>query len=165
MLKIGRRSVSIFPKNCHSVWDVNESLILKGNCSLGSGFSLSVAKNATLELGNYFKISAHSTIDCSKRISFGDNCLLSWDILIMDSDYHKILDEDDNQINHDSIITIGNQVWIGCSSTILKSVSLKENTIVAAGSLLTKSCDKRKCIIAGQGKDTRIIKERIKWIV
>lgn len=165
ILEIGNRNVSIFPKNVKFVWDVNGTLIIKGKCCLGSGSSLSVAEGARLEIGDNFSITAHSTIDCSNHIIIGKDCLLSWDILIMDSDYHKIMDTDNNQINPDSSICIGDHVWIGCRCLILKGVSVADNTVISANTTLTKNVSSCDCVVGNEGKQQKILKTKINWVM
>ena len=46
-------------------------------------------------------------------------------------------------------IIIGEKCWIGMNSIILPGVTLGANTIVGAGSVVTKSFPEGKCIIAG----------------
>lgn len=45
-------------------------------------------------------------------------------------------------------ITIGNNVWIGKNSIILKGIAIGDNSIVAAGSIVTKSVPPN-CIVGG----------------
>ena len=52
-----------------------------------------------------------------KSINFGDDNLLSWDILMMDTDFHKIISSDGEERNKPSAIDVGNHVWIGCRVT------------------------------------------------
>jgi len=46
-------------------------------------------------------------------------------------------------------ITIGNNCFIGAHATILYGVSLANNVIVAAGSVVTKSVNEERVIVAG----------------
>ena len=46
-------------------------------------------------------------------------------------------------------IVIGDKCWIGMNSVILPGVVLGENTIVGAGSVVTKSFQEGHCVIAG----------------
>ena len=107
--------------------------------------------------GNIYEIQAH------KKITFGTNCLLSWDILIMDTDFHYITNPKGEIINKPLPITIGNHVWIGCRNTILKGVSIADNVIVSANSTLTKNITESNCIVGGNGSNIRIIKHGVSW--
>lgn len=46
-------------------------------------------------------------------------------------------------------ITIGRKCWIGMNCMILPGITLGDNTIVGAGSVVTKSFPEGNCIIAG----------------
>jgi acetyltransferase-like isoleucine patch superfamily enzyme len=54
-------------------------------------------------------------------------------------------------------VKIGEKCWIGYNSVILPGVELGNNTIVGAGSIVTKSFIEGNCVIAGN--PARIIKE------
>ena len=57
-------------------------------------------------------------------------------------------------------IKIGNHVWIGANVTILKGVSIGDGSIVAAGSVVTKSIPEA-CLAAGV--PAKVIKENVQW--
>ncbi len=154
--------MSIFDRKNELVWDINGEVVFKGKASIGSGCKISVSEEAKLILGSNFRISAHSCLDCNKFIEFGDSCLLSWDVLVMDSDYHKIL-KDDKVINPAKEIVIGNHVWIGNNVTILKGVRIPDNVIVACKSLITKKISTPDSVVSGNGSDITVIKEGINW--
>lgn len=135
VVKIGFGDVGIFDKSrSRSIWQVNGKVIFKGNANIGHGSKISVNKHGELILGKNFQISAESSIVCSSSIKFGDNCLISWDCLIMDTDFHKIFNTDNERLNTDKPIDIGSNVWIGCRNTILKGTVICDNVIVAANS-------------------------------
>ena len=61
---------------------------------------ISVKEHASLFLGNNIWVTGgNTTIICNKNIMINDDCLLSWDILLMDTDFHKILNSDNTIIN------------------------------------------------------------------
>lgn len=163
MIKIGYGSVGIFdPKRSRTIWQVSGNVTFNGSCNIGHGSKISVNNNGTLVLGNKFSISAESSIVCNKKISFGNDCLLSWDILIMDTDFHKILDNANEIINKDEEISIGNKVWIGCRCTILKGTHIKDNAVIGANSCLAGKLVNGCNQIIG-GNPPKILRQEIHW--
>lgn len=164
MLKLGPYGLGT--QDClysRTIWEVTGTLIIRGKANIGRGSKISIGKEGILTLGNNFTISGNTELICQKEITFGDNCLLSWDILMMDTDFHHILNEKGEKINPPKSIKIGNHVWIGCRNTILKGVSITDNTIIAANSTLTHSFTDKNCIIGGNGNNIQILKTNINW--
>lgn len=61
----------------------------------------------------------------------------------MYNDFHKIY-KNDKVINENKRVIIGNDVWIGCRSTILKGSEIASNSVIAAASIVTKKFNKKK---------------------
>lgn len=161
LLTIGRQNIGTLDhKHVRSIWEVRGEVILDGKVSLGSGSRISVASDAVLRFGDNFSISGNSSLVCQKDISFGNDCLLSWDILIMDSDFHKILNMQGETVNAPSPIRIGNHVWIGCRSTILKGVQVADHSVIAAGAVITKTLPYTHSIYGGNNLK---LKSDIDW--
>lgn len=161
IIKIGFGYVGIFDKNnSRSIWECAGHVFFKGATSIGHGSKLSIGKNGKLIFGNNFCITAESQIVCNKKILIGDNVLISWQCLIMDTDFHNILNGD-IKINDDKEIIIRNNVWIGCRSTILKGVEIYSGNVIAANTNLTRTIRKSHIIIGGNPGN--IIKENINW--
>lgn len=55
----------------------------------------------------------------------------------MDHDAHDIFDNYGSKINEDKAVALGNHVWLGSNSTVLKGTQLSADTIVAANSIVT----------------------------
>lgn len=85
-------------------------LVVRGMLHIGSGGRISIGNKGILTIGNNCTISGRSSIVCHKAITVGDNCTFSWDILIMDTDFHPILNNQGVQINKSAEIIIGNHV-------------------------------------------------------
>lgn len=164
MVKIGPHGLGTQDiKYSRTMWEVNGTLVVNGKASIGRGSRISIGKDAVLELGNNFAITGRSSIISQKEVTFGDDCLLSWDILIMDTDFHHIMNENDEIVNHPRPIHIGNHVWIGCRNTILKGVNIADNVIVSANSTITKDVVENNCAVGGLGKDVIILKRNLNW--
>lgn len=163
MVNIGFGRVGIFDRHkSRSIWQVAGHVVFNGRANIGHGSKLSVGSRAKLILGDGFTISAESTIVANNRVEIGDNVLFSWDILLVDTDFHSIKDMDNNIINPDSPVKIGNNVWVGCRSMILKGSRLSDGVIVAAGTTVTASSASKANSIIG-GSPLKIIKADVSW--
>jgi hypothetical protein len=132
-VRIGYKALSFFDHNrSRSILDIHGHVIFEGKATIGHGSKLAVARNAELSFGDRFVITAESSILCTTAIKFGSNCLLSWDIYIMDTDFHKILNEKKEEINCPKPINFGNDIWIGCRCLILKGANIPNGSIIAA---------------------------------
>lgn len=163
MFKIGFGYVGTTDEmKTRTVIDIGGDIILNGKCSIGSGSKISI-NGGQLEMGDRFHITADSTIICYKKIVFGDNCIISWDNLFMDTDIHIIRNLAGNIINEEKPIIIGNNVWIGCRCTILKGTVIGNNVIVAANSCV-HSIIEGTCQLVG-GQPAKVLKKNITWSV
>jgi acetyltransferase-like isoleucine patch superfamily enzyme len=73
-------------------------------------------------------------------ISIGNNTLIGYNVEILDSDFHEINPHNRKLGNPKSEkIVIGNNVWLGSNVKVLKGVKIGDNTIISAGSIVTKS--------------------------
>lgn len=164
MLKIGPHGLGtqdlLFSR---TMWEVAGTLVIKGKASIGRGSKISIGKGATLTLGENFTITGNSEIICQKEITFGHDCLLSWDILVMDTDFHHVLDETGRAINPPKPISIGNHVWIGCRNTILKGVTIADDNVISAHSTITRNMPDSHCVIGGHGKSVAVIRQGVDW--
>ena len=162
MIKIRFGGVGIFDKKySRTIWQNNGGkVVFRGITNIGHGSRISVNQNATLIFGKNFCITAESQVICSKKISFGNDVLISWQCLFMDTDFHKIYKN--NMIkNENKAIEIGNHVWIGCRNTILKGVNIADNCVIAANSNVVKSIEQKNSIIAGN--PAKMIENNIQW--
>lgn len=94
--------------------------------------------SALIKIGNNGWLSG-AMIHSRNKIIIGDNCMISYGVIIMDNNSHN------PSINPvirrtgkitDSPVIIGNNVWIGMRSIILKGVHIGDNSIIAAGSVV-----------------------------
>jgi len=158
-IRIGFGYVGIFDKyRNRTILEVDGELIFNGSANIGHGSKLVI--KGELNLGDNFLITAESSIICMEKITFGRDNLLSWNILIMDSDFHKIY-ENDKLINADQSIEFGDHNWIGCGCTILKGTKVLSNCVIGANSLLNTRYNSTYSILAGN--PARTIKNNITW--
>lgn len=76
-----------------------------------------------------------TVIGCASKIVLGEDVRCGANTLITDTDWHH----EDPRSGPDAPVTIGNGVWLGVNVTVLKGVTIGENTLVAAGSQVVHS--------------------------
>jgi acetyltransferase-like isoleucine patch superfamily enzyme len=120
-----------------TVVDIHENgiLYIEHQVYINKGCKVMIGSNASLKIGSRSYINENSRIQCRKEITIGKDCAISWNCDIMDTDEHLLI-IDDRRVNDDSKVTIGNKVWIGCKSTILKGSKIHDNCIIGANSLV-----------------------------
>lgn len=80
-------------------------------------------------------------IHSRKEVIIGENCLFGPGVVILDNDSHNT--STDPIVRRtgkiaESAVVIGNNVWVGMHSIIMKGVHIGDNSIIAAGSVVTK---------------------------
>ena len=117
--------------------------------------SIQVEDKASLIIGNKSGISS-GCIWATDSITIGDHVNIGANCIIMDGDIHNTnwqsrrLDRMSSEpipYKHKPII-IGNDVWIGANSIVLKGVTIGDRAIIGAGSVVTKDIP-ADCIAAG----------------
>lgn len=137
----------------------NSKLICKGHIQSFEAVRIECLPNSLLELGHKSYINHDSEIRCRERITIGNNVSIAYNVLIQDSDYHTMYDEQGKDKPQTLPIAIEDDVWIGANAIILKGVTLGKGCVVAAGAVVTKSAPAYSLI---GGNPARIIKQDIK---
>jgi acetyltransferase-like isoleucine patch superfamily enzyme len=103
--------------------------------------SLIVKKGALLKLGDNVRIS-NSAIYCADRIEIGDNVMIGGSTKIWDTDFHPLdpveRTKNPNEGFKTKPVIIGNNVFIGGFTIILKGVNIGNGAIIGAGSVVSK---------------------------
>ncbi len=97
-------------------------------------------KNASIIFGDDIHINNEFSAIAEKSISIGNRVLIGYNCSISDSDFHNL--EIDKRMETDpapKAVVIGDNVFIANNVTILKGVTLGENSVVASGAVVTKS--------------------------
>lgn len=101
---------------------------------------LQVGVAAKLHIGDNVGISG-STISATQEITIGNNVLIGSGCVICDSDAHPLnpLERDRPERTHRSPIIIEDNVFIGARTIVLKGVTIGANSVIGAGSIVSKS--------------------------
>lgn len=102
-----------------------------------SPFSCDYGYNITV--GDNFYTNTNCTIlDCA-RVTIGDNVLIGPNVSFYTPNHAMDAQERKEGYERSLQITIGNNVWISGSVTLLPGVTIGDNSIIGAGSVVTKS--------------------------
>lgn len=152
-------------KNCllHITGD-NNSILVGQKASLLNAELHIEDNNNTINIGDNTTISGRTHLACIEgcTISVGNDCMFSSDVTFRTGDSHSIIDSLGVRINRSKDIIIGNHVWVGNNTIVLKGVVLGDNCIVATGSVVTAPFSQPNIIIGGN--PAKLIKENTNWL-
>jgi acetyltransferase-like isoleucine patch superfamily enzyme len=138
----------------------NACLRFSGNVVLGDGVNMEVHPGASLEIGPETFVNPNSRIIALESIRIGADCAVAWDVQIMDGDRHYLLDEGGARTKNTAAIQIGDHVWIGARSLVLKGSSIEDGAIVGAGSVVSGRVPAGTVVA---GNPARVIREGVRW--
>ncbi len=165
--KLIKKGTVLFRNTKIVVKGKNNKIIFGKNCNIKGLRVLILGDSNLIDIGNDVVINASkiqpTIINAvgGKTIKIGDRSLLSNNIEIHTSDYHKIFDNNGNRINPDKDISIGKNVWIGLGTKILKGTKVADGIVIGAGSVIAGDYANRNTIICGN--PAKVIRENILW--
>jgi acetyltransferase-like isoleucine patch superfamily enzyme len=107
-----------------------------------------------IHIGNYCLISPGVRISAAKSIRIGDNCMFASNVYISDSDWHGIYNRI-RPFRSEKPIIIEDNVWLGERVIVNKGVCIGENSVIGAGSIVTKNIPANSI---AAGNPARVIK-------
>ena len=130
------------------------AVVLGDHVSCYAGCSFAIGVNGSCTVGD-FTLMNGALVMAEERIEIGSHCLISWNVGIADSDFHPLApaqriidahalapffkDRPPRPALRTAPVIISDNVWIGMNAIILKGVTIGENSVVAAGAVVTKS--------------------------
>lgn len=128
----------------HVTWPHQVSL--GKNCSLEHGIFFKydgIYKDGTsINIGDNVFIGSGCEFNIKKNITIGNDTLIASGCRFIDHDHGMELGElMRNQKCPEAEIIVGNDVWIGCNSVILKGVKIGNSAIIAAGAIVNRNVE------------------------
>ena len=118
-------------------------LILGKNFRARNNVSFRIYDNGLVNIGENVFFNDGCSINCQKNIEIGNNVMFGQNVMLFDHD-HDYRNNMNNFVRDD--IKIGNNVWIGANCIILKGVTIEDNTVIAAGTVVNKNVCGNKLI-------------------
>ena len=152
-------TVFFHPKSKIIVKNKNSKIVFKDNCNIAKGCRIIVDENAEASLGKsvtilencYIEIGKNAKLNinedsflnencrivCLEEIDIGQNVAIGPEVAFFDNDHiMKKSGKQDWNIFKSSKIIIGDNVWIGAKSIILRGSIIEDNSAVAAMSVI-----------------------------
>ena len=132
-----------------NLWMVSDEK--RSGLTLFCSCKLTTIADGKIVIGNNVALNG-TVITSKKNIYIGDGTIIAPNVIIVDTDFHAVWPPEDRfkQVSSDldKAVTIGNNVWIGMNSIILKGLSIGDNSVIGAGSVVNSSIPDN-CIAAG----------------
>ena len=136
------------------------SFACEGVVSLQRGIRV-VVDGGRLQIGSGTSINGLGTrILCKESVTIGAGCSISWDVQILDNDFHTLTVKAVAQPATAPVV-VGDHVWIGTRAVVLKGVTLGDGSVIAAGAIVTR--DVPPGTIAA-GIPARVVGETDGWV-
>ena len=115
--------------------DVTSVIVIGNQLHMRGPLYLKALAGGKLEVGDTCFFNHNCSITCMKKVKIGSNCKFGNNLVIVDHDHnYKHLGVDAEYITDP--IQIGNNVWIGANSIILRGSKIRDNVVIAAGSIV-----------------------------
>lgn len=146
------------------------SLIASGNSRIviGQHVNLSTlqiyAMDSTIIIGDHASFNHNVRILAHEpsEITIGSHCLFGHDVDVTSSDMHSLVDTTTGRrINPAAPIVIGDRVWIGMRTTILKGACIDSGSAIACSSVVARAHIPENCVAGGI--PAKVLRNNVTW--
>jgi len=141
--------------------EANAKLIVTGDVFIGDGTWIEIGPGATLEIGGNTAININTRIAVKESIRIGKDCAISGEVGIFDTDMHFIL-VGKSKLSATAPIEIGDHVWIGDHSAILKGTRIESGAVIGATALVQGRVPAKSVVIPNR---SQAIPLNIEWVL
>ncbi len=139
----------------------------KGKIVVGRGARISKGcvlvvggEGALLSIGQRVLIGRNTRIMAATQVRIGARCMISWNCSIFDSIGHRLWLENVGETEIQGPITIGDDVWIGPYSIIMKGVTIGSGSVIGAGSVVRRDVPPSSLVY---GNPARVAGKVTRW--
>ena len=156
--------------NCFSA--VKEQIKIGKNCDIHA--IISAQQGAIIKIGDYTTIRGNSVIGAVSSIEIGDYVIISNNVTIYDNNNHPTDPKKRIEMCRSGFyselwdwkyaavapVKIGNNVWIGEKSAVLKGVTIGEGAVVASHAVVTKDVPPYAIVAGNPAKVVKLLQNK-----
>ena len=116
--------------------------------SIGRDTRIFIGPGAVLRMGPGSRISDRGIVNVMVGVTLGEAARLSWDVQILDSDFHSVTHSDGSVSTPTRPVLVEDRAFVGANAMILKGVTIGRGAVVGAGAVVPRSVDP-ETIVAG----------------
>ncbi|HHT94427.1 MAG TPA: sugar O-acetyltransferase [Clostridia bacterium] len=116
------------------------------NCVVEQPLFCTYGYNTTV--GDNFFLNVNCRLMDSGKITIGNNVFIAPDVCIITEVHSMIVEERIQGLEYTYPVTIGDNVWISTGAHILPGVTIGDNSVIGAGSVVTKDIP-ANCLAVG----------------
>lgn len=125
---------------------ITANIVLRGN-----GCILEIGSHSTFGSGLYMVCMGNGN-----SIKIGSDCMFADNVELWNTDSHPVKDMHSGiTVNKSKPVNIGNKVWVGKNTVILKGVNIGNGVVTGINSLVTKSLPDNTVCVGNPAKPVR----------
>ena len=161
-LENGKRFSAVFPAIASPLTEITvegkSELHVGKKLKMHNGSKIRVRKGGKVEIGKNFGMSNGCVVTAYEHIKIGDNVMLGPNVLIYDQDHDYRAEGGVAAMKFKTApVVIGNNVWSGANTLILRGTTIGGNSVVGGGTVIKGEYPPNSVII--QKRTTEVIKQ------
>lgn len=123
-----------------TVFDIDGTLIFKGEAIFANNSAIMIQDGGIITLGNHMDCAGQ--LKCANRVEFGDDCVVAYNSMVMDSDWHALTDVVTGKlVKKTAPVKIGNNNFISFNCLVTKGTTTPDFCTFTYNSHLCKKYD------------------------
>lgn len=112
-----------------------------------------------IEVGENFFMNMNCVILDGAKVTFGDNVFIAPNCGFYSAGHPLDVEQRNQGLEYAYPITVGNNVWIGAHVSVLPGVTIGDNTVIGAGSVVTKDIPANVLAVGNPCRVVRVLTE------